>query len=146
VNAPPIIGKYVEDGQQYNQEGCGPLGLETNSDHDAGGEAEQRHEDTTDAPRTLEDKANEEEDQEDTASKLEVFPPVILSHARNAGKKLLSRTQSVTKDHEQATDDGKVAEEEVEVEDETIAKALNDDDGEKAAHSILGVALSDDRG
>jgi len=77
---------------------------------------------------------------------LEIFPPVVLSHAGDAGEKFLSRAQSVTEDHQQATDNGEVAEKEVEVEDETVTEALDNDDTEETADSIFRIALPNDRG
>jgi len=40
VYTPPVVGEYVEDAQNKDEE-CGrPLCFETNGDHDTGGETE----------------------------------------------------------------------------------------------------------
>ena len=71
VYTPPVVGKYVEDAQNKDEE-CGrPLCFETNGDHDTGGETEYWDEDARDAPRALEDESKEKEDQEDTTSEKE---------------------------------------------------------------------------
>lgn len=46
--------------------------------------------------------------------------------------------------HEEAADDGEVAEKEGGVEDEAVAKALEDDDAKEAGDAVFGEALGDD--
>lgn len=69
--APPVVGKDVEDTQDDDQERSRPLGFEANSDHDASGKTEKRDKDTTYAPLALEDEANEQEYEQDTAGEEE---------------------------------------------------------------------------
>ena len=66
-HAPPVVGEDVEDGEDEDEEGRGPLRLEADGDHCARREADERDEDTDEAPFALEDEADEEEDQEDAA-------------------------------------------------------------------------------
>ena len=51
----------------------------------------------------------------------------------------------VTEHHEKSTNDTQVPEEKVEVEDETIAKSLNNHDGQEPYDSKLGVLFENDR-
>jgi hypothetical protein len=67
--APPIVGEDIEDAEDDDKEGSGPLGLETNGNHDAGNEPNNGDEHTRDAPFTLDDETQEEENQEDTTGK-----------------------------------------------------------------------------
>jgi hypothetical protein len=50
-----------------------------------------------------------------------LFPPVVLADARETGKELLLVYERVGEDHEEATDDAEVTEEEGHVEEEAVA-------------------------
>ena len=52
--------------------------------------------------------------------------------------------EGVGENHEETADDGEVAEEEVEVEDEAVPEGLRDDDAEETHHSIFGALAGDD--
>ena len=67
VNAPPVVDEHVENAKHHNKEPCRPLRLEADRHHDARREADERDENAYDAPLALEDEADEEEDQKDTA-------------------------------------------------------------------------------
>jgi hypothetical protein len=71
VDAPPIVYGNVEDTESEDKEWCWPLGLEANGNHDACNKANQREEGAPDAPCTLEDKAEEKENEEDAAREQE---------------------------------------------------------------------------
>ena len=65
---PPVIDKDVEYAQDDNEENRRPLGLEANSDHNAGGKSKQGEENAPNAPSSLQDDPQEKENQEYTAS------------------------------------------------------------------------------
>jgi hypothetical protein len=67
VDAPPIVDENIEYTQDENEERRGPLGLEANSNHRAGGETNQRDKRTSNAPLATECETNEKEDKQDTA-------------------------------------------------------------------------------
>ncbi len=71
MDTPPVIDEDVENAERDDQEGCGPLGLEADCNHGARREADDRHEDTGDAPLSTEDEADEQEDEEYTSRKQE---------------------------------------------------------------------------
>jgi len=78
MHAPPIVDEHVEYGQQYHKECSRPLGLEANSDHATRGKSNDRYKYACDRPFTLNDKADEQEDEENTAGQLETDKSVIL--------------------------------------------------------------------
>lgn len=53
---------------------------------------------------------------------------------------------AVGENHEETADDGEVAQEEVEVEDETVAEGLRDDDAEETVDGVFRVLAGDDEG
>jgi len=71
VDTPPVIYSDVENTESEDEECCGPFGLEANGNHNTCNKAEQRQERASDTPFSLEDKAEEKEDEEDTASEKE---------------------------------------------------------------------------
>ena len=62
VHAPPVVDEDVEDTQDKDKEGRGPLGLEADGNHRAGGKTNERDKEASNAPFTPEGKANEQED------------------------------------------------------------------------------------
>lgn len=75
---------------------------------------------------------------------LEVNPLVSLADARQACEDVLLLAERITENHEESSDDGEVAEEEVNVEDEAVSEALYDDDCEECAYGRLGEFAHDD--
>ena len=71
VYAPPVVCEHVEYAQNDDEEDSRPFGLEANGYHAAGSETEERDEYSCNAPSTLEDKAEEQEDEENATSKQE---------------------------------------------------------------------------
>jgi len=130
VNAPPVVDCDIEDREKENEEGCGPLGLETNRNHDTGHKSNYGNKDSGHAPGTLKDESNEKENEENTTCKLEIFPAVCLGHARDASKDVLLAAKRITEDHEKPTDDREVPEEEIEVENQAVTETLDNDDTE----------------
>lgn len=71
VDAPPVVDEHVESAESYNKECRGPLCLETDGDHDASRETNDRDEQPSDAPLSTEDKTDEQEDEQDTSGEQE---------------------------------------------------------------------------
>ena len=71
VDAPPVVDKHVEDAQERDEETGTPLGLESDGYHDTRAESDNRDEHSGNGPVALEDEADEEEDEEDSAGELE---------------------------------------------------------------------------
>lgn len=70
---PPVVCEYIEHTQYKNQEGGWPLGLETNGNHDTCSETDNANKHANEGPFTLKNKAQEEENKEDTACKEEAY-------------------------------------------------------------------------
>lgn len=71
MDRPEVVDKQVEDAQKQNQETGAPTSLESDGNHDAGTKTEDGDQDTRHRPGTLDHKANEKEDKEDSAGQLE---------------------------------------------------------------------------
>lgn len=142
--SPEIINQHVKHGQQQNQQNRAPLGLEADDDHDAGDQAEQADHDAPEAPLAGEDEADEQEDQQHAAGELDVHLAVLLVELGQAGGDELLADPRVREHHEQPADDAEVAQEEVQVEDQAVAEALDHDDGQEAGHGVLGAFAGDD--
>ena len=71
MQAPPVVGKDVEYAEHDDKEGGGPLGLEAEGDHDARSETKHGKEESSKAPRTLDNESEEEENKKDTTRKKE---------------------------------------------------------------------------
>lgn len=67
----PVVDEHVEDTQERNQEASRVLCLEAHSDHDARAEPDDRDEHASKGPVALEDEADKEEDEQDSACELE---------------------------------------------------------------------------
>ncbi len=144
--SPEVVDKEVEDAENDHEKSGAELGLETDDNHDAGASTQDADNDAPDGPAAAEDEAEEQENQQDTASQLEVHLPVLLVQRGETGKRLGLANPRVGQDHNQAADDGQVAEEEVEVEDETVAESLGDDDTHEAGDGVVRVLSDDDEG
>ena len=73
VDGPEIVCDDVEYAKNENQEGCRPLGLEADGNHDAGYESDDGYEDASNGPLALDDESEEEEDEKYTACKEEAL-------------------------------------------------------------------------
>jgi len=144
VDGPPVVGEHVEDTQDDDEEYRRPFGLKADSYHDAGRETKNGDEYTSNAPSSLKNKTEEQEDEKDATGKEEIFLAICFADCGNSCEKLLAAKHGVAEHHYKSTDDAKVAEEEVEVENETIAETLNDYNAQKTAHGEFGVAFEDD--
>lgn len=144
THSPEVVDQDVEDAEDNNQEGGAVLGLETDNDHDASASSQEANHNTPDGPLAAEDEADEEEDQENTTSQLEVHLPVLLINLGETGKGLGLADPGIGQNHEKTADDGQVSEEEVEVEDQAVSKSLGDNDAHEAGHSVIRVFPGDD--
>lgn len=142
--SPEVVDKEVKDGEDDDKESGAKLGLEADDDHDAGAGAEEGDEDAPDGPGAGEDEADKQENQEDAAGELKVHFAVLFVEGGQAGKGLVLADPRIGEDHDEAADDGEVAEEEVEVKDEAVAEGLGDDDGHEAGDGVVGVLADDD--
>jgi hypothetical protein len=70
-----------------------------------------------------------------------LFPAVILTDTRDTSEQLLARHHRVAEYHEKTSNDREVAEEKCHVENETVAKPLNNDDSKKTCDTIFCMAL-----
>ena len=84
MNAPPVVDEDIESTQDQDKEGRRPLRLETNGNHRAGGETNERDEGASNAPFATEGKADEEEDEKDTAGKQEADTPSVSNTGRGS--------------------------------------------------------------
>lgn len=139
VESPEVVDEEVEDGEDDDQQGGAELGLEANDNHDAGDGADERDKDPAESPGAAEDEAHKEEDEENTSGKLEVHLAVLLVKLGNAGEGLGLADPRVGEDHDKTANDGKVSEEEVDVEDQAIAESLRNDNGHETADGVVGV-------
>lgn len=146
MNSPPIVGENVENAQHHNKE-CGrPLGLETNGNHDTSGKTNDRNKNAHEAPFALKNEAKEKEDQEDSAGKEEVFPAVVLTKGWQAREDRFTGDHGIAENHEETTNNTQVAEEEVQVKDETITESLDNNNTEKTSNSVLRKSLQNNSG
>ena len=121
------------------------LGLEANNNHDASPGTNDGDGHTPDGPLAAEHEANEEEDEQDTACKLEVHLSVLLVELGQASKSLGLTDPGVRKHHQKTADNRKIAEEEVEVEDEAVSKGLGHNNAHETSHGVVRVFSDDDK-
>ena len=144
MQSPEVVDQQVEDAENDNQHDGAELGLESHNDHNTGDESEQADADSPEVPVATEDEADEEEDQQDTTSELEVHLAVLfVKLGETSGSKLLAHPR-VGEDHEKAAHDGQIAQEEVQVEDETVAETLENNHANEAEDTVVGVLSCDD--
>lgn len=141
---PEVVDKDVEDAQDGDENNGTPLGLETHNDHHAGDESNHDDRHATNAPLAGKDEANEQENEQNTAGELEVHLAVLLVELRQTCGRELFADPAVGQDHEQATHDTQIAQEEVEVEDQAVAERLRDNDADQAHDSVLAVLADND--
>jgi hypothetical protein len=144
VQGPEVVDVEVEDAQDKHQHDSRELGLEANDNHDTSDQSEQASNNSPEAPVATEDKANEKEDEQDTAGKLEVHLLVLLIEGWQASRSELLADPGVGEHHKQTSHDGEIAQKEVEVEDQTVADALQHHDAHETSHGVFRVFPCDD--
>ncbi len=70
MKGPPVVEGKVAQTQKGNQEPSGPLGLETDNNHDASDEGDDWHNGSGNAELSIEDERDEKEDEENASSEL----------------------------------------------------------------------------
>ena len=138
MQGPEIIYEHVEDAENEDQHYGAEFGLEAHDHHDARYETEHADGNPANGPLSREDEANEEEDQKDSTGELEVHLAVFLVNLRKTGRCKLLADPAIGKDHQETAHDGKIAQEEVEVEDQAIAKGLRNDNRGKTGNGLIG--------
>jgi len=124
VIAPEVVENDVRNAEKEDEKHCAPLCLEPNGDHGAGYETDQTDDDAEKAPFAIEDETDKQENEEDPPCELKVGPSIHLGELRKGGKHIPSSVERVGEYHEETTEDGEIAQEEIHVKDETIAKRL----------------------
>lgn len=142
VQCPPVVDVEVEDAEDEHQHNSRELGLEANNDHDAGNQSEQASNDSPEAPVATEDEANEEEDEQDTSSKLEIHLLVLLVELGKTGRGKLLANPRVGQNHHETTHDREIAQEEVQVKDQAVSNALHNHNAHKTSYSVFRVLSS----
>lgn len=92
----------------------------------------------------MEDKADKDEDEQHTTGELEVGLAVLLVDIGKTSKDVFALAEGLGEHHEEATDNGEVAEEEVEVKDEAVAEALDNNDSKETSDGGFRVAFGND--
>lgn len=82
---PEVVDKHVENAQQNNQYDSTPLCLEPNNDHDGGDKSQETDKDSPERPGAREDKADKEEDQQNSSCELDVHLAILLFKLRETG-------------------------------------------------------------
>lgn len=144
--SPEVVDQEVEDAENDDQHDGAELGLETNNNHDASDETNERDNDSPKRPLAAPDEADEQEDQENATSELEVHLSVLLVERRQASESLGFPDPRIGEHHQETTNDGQVAQEEVEVEDQAVAESLDHHDAHQTSDRVVGVLADDDHG
>ncbi|KAI6770245.1 hypothetical protein HG530_004874 [Fusarium avenaceum] len=142
---PEVVDQEVENAQNDNEQSSTVLGLESNNHHDTRNATEGRDNDAPERPLATEDKSDEEEDEQNSASQLEVHLAILLVNLRKTSKDLSLANPRVRQDHDQATNDRQVSEEEVQIENKSVAQSLSDDDTHETSDGVVGVLSDDDK-
>lgn len=80
--SPEVIDQHVKDTQDDNKHDSTELRLEAHNDHNASDETQKCNNHSPDAPCAAEDESDEEEDQQDSTSELEVHLAILLINLR----------------------------------------------------------------
>lgn len=139
---PEVVDQNVEDTEQHHKHDRTPLGLETDNHHDTSDEAGHTDDDAPHGPLSREDESDKEEDQEHATSELDIHLAVLLIQLGQTGGHELLAHPRVGENHEKTANHAEVAQEEVEVEDESVSKALSDDDAQQTGDREFGVSAS----
>ena len=112
THRPEVVDKDVEHTEDNDQDDSTPFCFESNNNHDRGNETNAADNDSPQAPFARKDESNEQKDEQDPASKLNVHLAVLLLELwKTSGHELLAHP-GVRKDHEETTDDTEIADNE----------------------------------
>jgi len=145
VKCPKVVDQNVENTQNQDEQDGAELGLEAYNHHDTSDGADQNDHDTAKAPFASEDESNKEEDEQHATSQLDVHLAVLLVELWQTGWSKLLANPRVGKNHQETTHDRQIAQEEVEVENESVAEGLSDDDTEETSDCILAMLADNDQ-
>jgi len=140
---PEVVHENVEHAEKHDENDSAPLGLESDDHHDAGNESEQADYDTPEGPLAREDESDEQEDKKNATSELEVHLAVLLVKLRETGRNKPLANPGIRKDHEKTTDHTQVAQEEVQVKDQSVTKGLGHDNPQESSNGIFAVLPCD---
>jgi len=71
MNAPPVVGEHVEHAQDKDEERGRPFSLESDGDHAACTQPDDRHKHSPKRPLSLNDESQKEEDEQNATGKEE---------------------------------------------------------------------------
>lgn len=141
---PEVVHDNIEYAENHHQHNRAPLRLEAHRDHHACHGTDGDHDYTAESPLACEYEANKQEDEQDSAGELEVHLAVLLVKLWETGRRKLLAYPAVGEHHDQAAHNRKVAQEKVDVEDESIAQCLCDYNSDETADRIFTVLADDD--
>lgn len=141
---PKVVDQQIEDAQDDHQHDGAPLGLEAHHDHDASHEADNADQDAPEAPLARKDEADEQEDQKHPTRQLKVHLAVLLVNLRQPGRSEPFADPAVREHHQETTHDREIAQEEVQIEDESVAERLGDDDADETPDGVFTILPGDD--
>lgn len=141
---PEVVDQEIEYAQDHHKHHRAPLGLESNSNHDAGHCSDQNDQYTPETPFASEDESDKEEDQKHAPSKLKVHFAVLFVNLRESGGGKPLADPTVRQNHQESTHDGKVAKEEVQVEYKAVSKRLRNHNTQESRDGIFAVLSNDD--
>jgi hypothetical protein len=144
VQRPEVVDQNVEDAEDDHQQNRAELGLEPHDHHNACHKAYQANKDPSKAPVAAEDKADKEKDKQDASRKLEVHLAVLLVELWQAGRRKPLAHPGIRQNHQESTHDGQIAQEEVEVKDQPVSDALENNHANKTKDAIVRVFPYDD--
>lgn len=142
---PEVVHNNVEHAENHHQHNRAPLRLESDRDHHTCHGTDRDHNHASKGPLSSENEANEQEDEENSASQLEVHLAVLLIELWKTGRRELFADPAVGENHDQSSHDRKVAQEEVDVEDESVTQCLRDHDSDQTTDCVLAVFTDDDK-
>ena len=102
---PEVVDQQVEDAENDDQQRSAVLGLESNHHHDTGNAAQGRDQNAPERPLAAEDKADKQEDEKNTACKLEVHLSILLGDLRKPCKSLGLANPRVGQNHDKTAND-----------------------------------------
>ena len=144
MKGPEVVDEDVENAQNQDEQNGAELGFESDNNHDTSDQPDEDDQHAPEAPVARKDESNEEEDKQHATCELDVHLTVLFVHLGKAGWRKPLANPRVRQNHEETTQDGQVAEEEVEVENQAVSESLSDDDTEKTGHGILAMLPHND--
>ena len=136
---PEVVNQNIEDAQYHNQYNRTPFRLETYHHHHASHKSKYADYYPPNPPMAREHKPHKQEYQQHPPRQLKVHLAVLVIHRRESGRSELPPHPRIREYHQKAAHNAEVAEEEVEVEYETVAKSLGNDDANESDDGPVAV-------